>query len=283
MDGNHFDDMVREAANRGSRRGVLFALTGGLLAALAPHAGSGKKKKKGKKGGRPKCRERCGGRCVAKCPDIMSRNPVTCQCECPGDMNRCGQICVGGDECCPGEKDCGGGCIREDECCPHDEDCCPHPNKTCPDDSCVPEGACCPGVEVACRSEPDGCCLAGVEECANDGCCPLVGDQKVCDDECVDTSTNRLHCGKCNSWCDAPGFECCNGECKHLENDEENCGACGTVCDHRTEICFDGQCREICSLNQPPWQNACDDGIDHWCCPDRSTVCCRVSGQPHCC
>jgi hypothetical protein len=66
-------------------------------------------------------------------------------------------------------------------------------------------------------------------------------------------------------------------------SDEENCGACGNACNPRSEVCREGECREICSLNQPPWQNPCDDGVDHWCCPDGSTQCCRLSGNPHCC
>lgn len=254
MDSNHFDDMVRAVAERGSRRGVLGALGGGLLVALLPAAGAGKKKKRGKKkGGRKRCAERCDGRCVGRCPDVMTRNPATCQCDCPEGMNRCGQVCVGDDACCPGEKSCGGGCIREDECCPHEKGCCPPPNRECADGTCIPEETCCPGVEIACAAADRGCCLAGVEECAEDGCCPLVAFQAVCDGQCLDLGT-----------------------------DDFNCGACGVTCDERKEACVDGVCRDICSLNTE-YTVACDEGGDYWCCPERSPQCCRISGNPHCC
>jgi hypothetical protein len=276
MDGNHFDDMVRAVTNRGSRRGVLFALTGGLLAALIPYAGSGKnknkKKKKGKKG-KKGCNERCGGRCVSKCPDIMTRNPVSCLCQCPEDMQRCGQVCVGEDRCCPGEKECGGGCIHEDECCPHDEDCCPRPDKTCPDGSCVPEGACCPGVQVTCRSDPRGCCLAGVEECANDGCCPVGDGQQVCNGFCIDTNADPHHCGDCNAACQG-GENCVNGKC----GGEETCPfpqkKCGDKCCEFGEDC----CHGVCA---PQGSAACTN--DGWCPFTEAQACLATGMEGPCC
>jgi hypothetical protein len=253
--------MVRAVSTRGSRRGILLAFTGSLLAALVPAASVGKKKrgkkgKKGKKAGRGRgCAERCGGQCFSRCPDVMTRNPATCQCDCPEGMDRCGQVCVGDDRCCPGEKSCGGGCIHEDECCPYEEDCCPPPNRKCANETCVPEGTCCPGFEIACPGAERGCCLAAVEECADDGCCPLVAFQAVCDGQCIDTGT-----------------------------DPQNCGSCGVTCDERTEACFDGACRDICSLNtESDYTVACDEGGDYWCCPTDSPQCCRISGNPHCC
>jgi hypothetical protein len=184
MDGNHFDDMVRAASTRPSRRGVFRALAGGLLTALAPTAGDGKGRR-GKKKGKPRkpCAERCGGRCVSKRPDVMTRNPTTCQCECPEDMNRCGQVCVGADRCCPGEKSCDG-CIREQDCCRHTE-------KECPNGVCVPKTACCPIVEKACGAN---CCILG-EECCNEKCGVSLG--AVCTKD---------------GYCSAPeGQACCAG------------------------------------------------------------------------
>jgi hypothetical protein len=183
MDGNHFDDMVRAASGRRSRRATLCALAGGLLAALAPTAGEGKGKR-GKKKGKPRkpCAERCGGRCVSTCPDVMTRNPNTSQCDCPEDLNRCGQVCVGADRCCPGEKSCGGGCIREQDCCAHTE-------KECPNGVCVDKDTCCPIVETECGAE---CCILGSrccngecggapgDTCTKDGWCPLFDAQACC-------------------------------------------------------------------------------------------------------
>ena len=119
------------------------------------------------------------------------------------------------------------------------------------------------------------------EGCAADGCCPLVNGQRVCDDKCVDTKTDKNHCGAC-SWQCGSNQECCDGSCKSLLTDEENCGACGNACDIRTQACFQGQCRDICSLNTD-YTVACDEGGDYWCCPERSPRCCRISGLPHCC
>src|SRR3954451_23120094 len=45
MDSKQFDDMLRLAARRGSRRAAIGTLVGGLLAALAPAAVSGKRKR----------------------------------------------------------------------------------------------------------------------------------------------------------------------------------------------------------------------------------------------
>ena len=248
MDGNYFDDIGRAMAERGSRRDALRVLAGGLLAALAPEAAAGKGKR-GKKKGKPRnsCGERCGGRCVAKCPDVMKRNPSTCQCECPGEMIGCGQVCVAADRCCPGEKSCGGGCIR-------DRDCCPLTEKACPNGVCVPKDACCPIVEEECGAE---CCVLG-EECCNgtcqfqgtaictkDGWCDSLQGRACCagsisncsDDPCCDFSAGEACCasifgdGTVETTCCPGGHERCapGGCCAAGMRWKGDCEACCTI------------------------------------------------------
>jgi hypothetical protein len=61
VDADRFDAMVQMASGRGSRRGILAALAGGLLALLAPAAEAKRDKKpkrpaKRRHGGRPHAR-----------------------------------------------------------------------------------------------------------------------------------------------------------------------------------------------------------------------------------
>jgi hypothetical protein len=189
------------------------------------------------------------------------------------------------EECIDGEcvlkPACEGDLTARELCCPDGQVPCTGPSGP----FCAPAGhaccgdASCDASQVCCDPSQGLCCARG--SCTGGQCCS--GGRTVCDGECVDTQSDRRHCRRCGWTCDVPGFDCCAGSCTNLMADEENCGACGNACDPRGEVCVDGQCREICSLNQPPWQNACDDGVDHWCCPDGSTTCCRLSGRPHCC
>jgi hypothetical protein len=251
MDSSIFDDMVRAVSHRNTRRGALGALAGGLLAVIAPLTGEAKPKRRKKKGQRPKsCPERCGGRCVARCPDVMTRNQTTCQCECPDEMNKCGQVCVGADRCCPGEKSCGGGCIREQDCCPHTE-------KWCPTGVCIPKDACCPIVEEACGAE---CCVLG-EECCNgvcggtfseictkDGWCPQVGAQACCagsiqdcgDSPCCDFSAGEACCVSSldpveTTCCPGGPGQCAPGGCCPAGTEYK--GDCEACCTNGTTAC----------------------------------------------
>ena len=179
MDSSRFDAIGRALAQQHPRRSALAVAASGFLAVLAPAAGG--KGKRRKKKGKP-CADRCGGRCLTRCPAVMTRNTTTCQCDCPDDMTKCGQVCVGADRCCPGEKTCGGGCIRPQECCPLSE-------KECPNSVCVAKDACCPIVEKECGGRccilPEECCngtcgdsLGGV--CTKDGFCRSPEGQPCC-------------------------------------------------------------------------------------------------------
>src|SRR5215213_1642145 len=212
MDALHFDDVVRTLSERGSRRGALRLLAGGILGALAgvPVLGAPAKpkKKKKKKSGCPK----------QACPPGHQRNQCSCKCECTRVQ------CSGGKEfdaescrcsCPQGLRECRDGCVGPDRCCPGDP--------PCPED-------------------PKGCCHApGLDVCTIDGCCRELDGMKACNNFCVDTNTNRNHCGNCEWPCGA-NQECCDGSCTNIQTDEENCGGCGITCDTRTQACSEGQC-----------------------------------------
>lgn len=291
MEGNHFDDVVRHLSEPGSRRGALRLLAGALAVLaggqVSASLAKAKKKKKGKK-------KKKRSDCTKACPNGFVRDKQTCECQCLPQPCPDGKL-FNVDECrctCPsGMRECRHGCVGRNECCPSDP--------PCPED-------------------PKGCCYSpGVEVCTIDGCCPELNGLKACNNFCVDTTIDRRHCGDCNVACEdgetcvdgecvpecesgltaqnvcCPAGEvpcgdsccdgtCCGNECVDTQTDPTNCGACGSTCDERTETCFDGQCRDICSLNEV-YTVACDDGEDYWCCPERSPVCCRLSGNPHCC
>lgn len=226
MDSNRFDDIGRALAARGSRRSALGALAGGVLAVLAPATSDGKGKRRKKKG-KP-CADRCGGTCRPRCPDIMIRNRSTCQCECPAEMTKCGQVCVGADRCCPGEKTCGGGCIREQDCCPHTE-------KSCPNGVCVAKDACCPIVEEECGAE---CCVLG-EECCNGECEVALGGICTKDGFCPPTEGQACCTGSSTNCTDDPccrfseGEACCVSSLDPIET---------TCCPGGHERCAPGGC-----------------------------------------
>ena len=92
------------------------------------------------------------------------------------------------------------------------------------------------------------------DECSGDG-------MEMCGDECVNTATNKLHCGGCNNECQgaatctegvctcSEGLAYCNGECVNLSTDADHCGECLNGCQDG-QICYGGECRatfdEIC-------------------------------------
>ncbi len=269
--------------------------------------GNGKKHhKKKKKRDEPKG-EPCGdgycnqtqcchlGQCVDRflcCTANSNCNPCS-RCEiglCVPNPDMNGKACNGCLECANGA--CGipnaEFCEDDQQCRPNGE-CCPKcVNDTCCSarEACINPGPfndnfCCDKVvNQPCGANGDGtykkCCDLRTEECIDGECVLKCEAGLTAPDLCC--PSGEVPCG--DDCCDG---ECCDDECVDLQTHPVHCGACGNACDERTERCFDGQCRDICSLNEPPWQNACDDGVDYWCCPDRSTTCCRLSGAPHCC
>jgi hypothetical protein len=97
-------------------------------------------------------------------------------------------------------------------------------------------------------ADPDG----GIDPDAGPVICPL-GTQ-LCDELCVDTSSDDLNCGGCNVTCAAmevcsagvctptclPPRTQCGLTCANLAADPVNCGFCGNVCG--THTCYQGGC-----------------------------------------
>jgi len=321
MDGTHFDDMVRLLTKGGSRRGVMSLLVGvgfggvasrlGRDGAEAKNNGGKKKKGKGKKHKKKKRDEPKGKPCgdgfcnqnqccyLTHCIDkslccIRDNDCDAClRCEnglCVPDPTKEGKACKGCLECVNGA--CG---IPNDEFCPDDHQCRSGSGEccaTCINDKCCPSGSICinPGpfnensccdlsLNRACGNNGDGtfkeCCNPRTEECVDGECVPKCELGLTAQELCC--PQGQVPCG--DDCCDG---ECCDGECVDTQTHPVHCGACGNACDERTETCFDGECRDICSLNEV-YTVACDDGVDYWCCPERSPVCCRLSGAPHCC
>jgi len=169
MDGNHFDDVMRMASAQGSRRGILVVLTSGLLAAFSPAARAGKKKRNKKGGRRKRCAggERCGGRCLAKCPNGMTRNPITCDCGCSGN------------DCGPGQECCGGSCadiLFDDEHCGGCGIRCDSRTQTCSEGECRDICSLNEDYTVSCDGGGDYWCCP--ERSPN--CCRLPGGEPHC-------------------------------------------------------------------------------------------------------
>jgi hypothetical protein len=103
-----------------------------------------------------------------------------------------------------------------------------------------------------------------------DGGCAL--GQEPCGGVCVDTSSNQLHCGACNTECN-PGELCssgvckiacpgtqteCSGLCYDLQTDLKNCGACGKACAAGL-VCGNGSCSSNCPSGQDNCNGSCVD------------------------
>jgi len=85
--------------------------------------------------------------------------------------------------------------------------------------------------------------------------CDLVGLEE-CDGQCVNTQTDRNHCGRCNQACEGgyiceggscvlycpPGLIECYGRCVDPNVDPNNCSACGWICGDDAPICSYGTC-----------------------------------------
>jgi hypothetical protein len=75
--------------------------------------------------------------------------------------------------------------------------------------------------------------------------------QVICNEQCVDKSTDPENCGECNTICssgvcnDGVCLDCapesvCGRQCMDLFHDPDNCGVCGYAC--MSGLCSDGQC-----------------------------------------
>lgn len=94
-----------------------------------------------------------------------------------------------------------------------------------------------------------------------DGGCALAcggATPTLCGDSCVDTDTDRAHCGACGTSCEAgeicadggcvvscmTGFEVCDDACTDTQYDPSHCGGCGMAC-AAGEACVEAICRAL--------------------------------------
>jgi len=100
---------------------------------------------------------------------------------------------------------------------------------------------------------PDGAYCAGL-----DGTCICPIDHEICEESCIDTSSDPSNCGGCgqecglgaicsDSSCICPvGLTSCFPECTDLTSDPYNCGACGRWC-NAGDACCGGVCSDLAS------------------------------------
>lgn len=116
------------------------------------------------------------------------------------------------------------------------------------------------------------------------------GGLEECGGECVDTDTNRDHCGVCDHECDGeevchdgtcllecpPGMIECFGTCVDSNSDIFNCGSCGNICTagSRAEpVCDESECDIIC---EEGWSDMDGDGsCEINCVPTSTTESCN--------
>lgn len=230
------------------------------------------------------CREgMCAAECNAgraDCDGALTHGCETNLADNPSHCGACGAVCTGQQatfrcvsgmcmvaRCEPGWLDCdrrsGNGC--ETEALSNRANC----------------GACGRGCGALERCELGACVGCGScpanNQCVAGACVPCREGTTLCGNSCIDTQTNRAHCGACFAPCPtltsatvvcasgacvftcAAGTADCNGVpvdgCERsIANDRNNCGACGRVCGARmgcagmtcqcqspTVLC-DGQC-----------------------------------------
>lgn len=128
--------------------------------------------------------------------------------------------------------------------------------------SCSPSNACCHTAPIPGRGTTTT--VVRSNTIASALCSP---NMTLCGTECVNTTSDANHCGRCDTTCTlpnatascqaggcriatcAPGFADCdrvasNG-CETPLNTSSNCGACGAVCNlpHADELCTAGTCQ----------------------------------------
>jgi hypothetical protein len=181
----------------------------------------------------------------------------------------CGSPVVGA-ECRAGWLECDGICVEvqtdEHNCGACGHECGPF---ECSGGMCGPLRAHEDAGTDASMSVPDAGLDAGTEPGIGKGGIgsPFLPDSGLsgcalgeteCASDCVDTLTDRYHCGDCDTQCKGAEVYCiagvckdvcedplhlCNSACVDYQTDERNCGSCGHVC--TSGICTDGKCSDV--------------------------------------
>lgn len=82
-----------------------------------------------------------------------------------------------------------------------------------------------------------------------------------CGKHCVDTASDRKHCGGCgdNNKCGrSDDAACCSGHCVDLGKDVANCGGCNVICSEGEE-CVQRLCLDACKPNEVRCGLVCHD------------------------
>jgi len=186
-----------------------------------------------------KCSTECSG---VECSDSNGGTECVHVAENTAHCGECGEACEANDSCEAGV------CVKN--CFLADQTLC---NGECvifgtDASNCGSCGTAC-DAGVACV---EGACGSGTPVCTG-GACSCTSVQSACNDTCVNTSTNALHCGECNNKCDTgksceggsctcePGTNECSGSCVDFQDDRSNCGTCGTTC-KTGQSCSSGVC-----------------------------------------
>jgi hypothetical protein len=108
-----------------------------------------------------------------------------------------------------------------------------------------------------------GTCADGACQCA-----PVAGEIGLCDNQCIDLSSDSEHCGDCGTVCGDAAPYCVDGECSE-------CAMCGDACfDLQLSEQHCGTCERACTAGQQCIDGVCRSGSCERDCPDGTPVCC---------
>ncbi|MDD9971804.1 MAG: hypothetical protein OXR73_36505 [Myxococcales bacterium] len=171
----------------------------------------------------------------------------------PRNCGQCGRRCSGGEVCsrgacaCPsGSTRCGGACVDTNTANNNCGDC----GNVCRDGRVCRGGDCvCPGSQILCGGQ----CVAPV---CGGGCACTGAGMECCGGDCVDTRSDKTHCGGCSqggspactgdlscidSRCDCNSGTRCGDQCVNPNTDPEHCGGCDKPCPEG-QTCQNGVC-----------------------------------------
>ncbi len=132
------------------------------------------------------------------------------------------------------------------------------------------EGERLPAVEDAALSGGDAHNRPDTDETRDASSCE--SDEIECGGTCIDPTSNRNHCGGCESACSGaevcsdgtcrtscPGSQTlCEGGCYSLSSSDDHCGSCGNTC-ASGESCREGECAVSCSSDLTRCGESCVD------------------------
>lgn len=206
--------------------------------------------------------------CKGECRDVNNDNK---------NCGKCNNICKTGQACCGGTcvnlnsnanhcGGCGKNCSSNEICC--GGKCLPSNAKNCGICGNVcPAGKSCCGVgpQAACvdtQNNHDNCGRCGNQcpadaNCANDTCTCKDSFKILCDNYCVNLSTDSKHCGGCYFHACASDEICCGGKCIKYKSDGQHCGSCNNACATNNPCCEGVCCAGTCLYDSETGKSRC--------------------------